>query len=167
MEKTISYLNSKAWYRLMKVIYLFIFAASTVISVVIVYGNNTTNKIDDYLVVCNYGNRISYYARKDKNIYFDEYDLRENKASFANYQNLDIRQACGITNEEAQAWVREIVQGSSSATLYTITKTQIFEGGVANAASYSLLDILIITLIFEIFRRIFYYIVLGKIAPRK
>lgn len=51
--------------------------------------------------------------------------------------------------------------------LFTITKEEVTTGGPFVIAGYSLLAILIIALVFEIMRRVFYYVVLGGFRPEK
>jgi hypothetical protein len=102
-NKTISYLNSRAWYRLLKVVYVFAFLLVSSGSVAIINELHGTRQIDDYRVVCNYGNRMNFLAHTDKSIYLSDYELRNGLTDIPDYEKESLQTACGISKAEIQS----------------------------------------------------------------
>ncbi len=169
MEKqTISHLNNKMWYRLLKVIYVIVFIFSCGIAISIAF-ESVGNYQDDYTIVCNYGNKDTFLANNDKNIYISSYyDYTENLTRLPNEIKEELQSACGISKEEMTAKMARIFNGNDdSKKLFDITKTKVVTDTYLTASLWSILSILIIAIIMEIIKRIFYYIVLGEIKPQK
>lgn len=180
MEQTISSLNGKAWYRFLKVVCIFLFLFVTVVTIALISDIYRAEQFNDYRVVCNYGNKTNFLARSDKGILLSDYDLREGFASIPDYEKGALLEACRTTETEEQTGfvpklgtpvpptsltLEEMRQRQSSQ--YTFSKEQVTSGGFMVILGYSLLAILIIALVFEIARRVFYYIVLGSLRPEK
>ena len=163
--KTISELNNQWWYRLMKVIYISLILFACVVSIVLNFGAVGQYQTD-HLVVCNYGNRSTFLAYKDENIYvpFGE-DFSNSLAKLPKNINDQLRIACSISEEELTEKWSKMVETSDFKMLFTITETKVITTTYLSASIWSIVCILLIGFISEVIRRIFYYIVLGKIKP--
>lgn len=210
-KKTISYLNSKAWYRFLKVVFIFIFIAV----ILIANGINISEGIgridkDKTLIYCNGGDKRVLTARQ-AGVYFSNYEFIKGfdyKKFYEGYYNeytiKDILQACydkvpEYNNDEDiylmqrvyeiqgfkanpkkfdEAYLKEqfkvMTEGYKSKDqkisyldysihLFDIKPAYTYKDFVL----YSLITNLSILLIFEVLRRVFYYIVLGTIKPKK
>ena len=170
-SKTISYLNGKAWYRLLKVVYVFVFLFVSAGAILIVSDLNGARRVNDYRVVCNYGSRASFLAQKDKGIYLD--DVSTNGLGYLpDSQRVSLQAACGITEAEVKSLPNPFnpaqrAEAEAAPPLETITKENVTTGGIGEVVGYSLLAVLVIALVFEIARRAFYYIALGSLRPVK
>ena len=61
-KKTISHLNSKAWYRLLKVVYVFLFMA--IFALIVFLDQSTTNlDVSNSKVICQYGNEKQFLIK--------------------------------------------------------------------------------------------------------
>ncbi len=211
MEKTISALNTKMWYRFLKVIFLFVFIAV----ILIANGINISEGIgridkDKTLIYCNGGDKRVLTA-KQAGVYFSNYEFIKGfdyKKFYDGYYNeytiKDILQAC----------YDKVPEYNNDEDIYLMQRVYEIQGFKANPKKYdddylkeqfkimtegykskdqkiSYLDYSIhlfdikpvytykdfvlyfliinfsILLIFEVLRRIFYYIVLGTIKPKK
>lgn len=165
--KTISDLNSKAWYRLLKVLSLIIMLIAGGVAVVISFSDVGSYQ-NDYTVVCNYGNRSMFLAYKDKGMFIPYGDHSESLAKLPEIVKTQLRSECAITDEELNAKADRIVAGNDdSKKLYDITPTKVIIGTWKTAILWSLLSFTIIFVVFQIIRRAFYYIVLGSIRPKR
>lgn len=166
--KTITELNSKMWYRLLKVIYLIIMFLFIVYAVVIAFSEVGSYQTD-YTVVCNYGNKSTFLAAKDKEIYISTYyDYSNSLAQLPDNTKVDLREACEISEEELFAQMDSIVNGTDGGgKLFDLKETKVNVSTYFSSIMWSILAIVIILLFFEIIRRAFYYIILGKIRPPK
>ncbi len=172
---TVKELNNNWWYRLTKVAYLAI-CIITAITVITLSFQEVGSYQEDYTVQCNYGNKNTFLAAKDKSIYISStYDYSDSLADLPDYTKTALQSACGISRNE----VSKILGYSDSFTpddnqklgeekkLFEITKTKINTATYRDAIQWSLLSLLGIGIMFEVIRRIFYYVVLGKIKPRE
>jgi len=162
MEKTISYLNSKIWYRFIKVAYTLLFL---VISVTVIFSIFSENirvlDMPNSQVICQYGNEkqllIKEVFDKDEmpnilpNYYYDANTALSEK----------IIKSCGIN----EVITRSTQPDGFISDPYRIEKR--YKNNITTALLYSLLSVVITILIFEIVRRVFYYIALGTIKPKK
>lgn len=138
--------------------------------------------IDNSYLVCKDGNnkKISYY---DVNVfgnsdtaYLSLKNIDSNKADskIVRFMNgataLTVAKLCALDapanileleNKEVDAWVTDI------ANSFDLIEIEKINGGWITLAGIVFLWLLIIFLGFELTRRIFYYIVLGKIKPEK
>ncbi len=184
--KTTSELNKKWWYRLIKVIFLGFLVICVLISVFVVWEENAPHEVSDYRVDCiaSYTNHKSFYAM-DEGLYLFDPISGTIYSSLSTFQKQILRDKCEMSDEEAtyatqQALAYAQEQSALGATQaeiqigidtnyrpYTITKAKKIEGSFGKVIGYSVLSILIILLVGEISRRIFYYIVLGSIRPKR
>lgn len=185
--KSISDLNAKWWYRLVKVLYGLFFLCVALISALIVYGASSSHEEQDWGITCLYGNHSSFNAHTDKGISISDYD--PNKA-VPPTMDAQIKDACGITQADidtakADAAVKTAqmraenncgsgtaLRGflcglSISSDTYRIGSTWIPVQTPGKAVGFTVLDLLIVLAVFEIGRRTFYYITLGKVRPSK
>jgi len=214
-NKTISYLNSKTWYRLLKVLYILFFLFLLIVNNVIAFGYRKQLNYEKTIIDCHIGEKSSpaknfnlngvkgyvYFSSSD----FNNYDYKKFFITPTNNNKIEaIIETClsassftEITDDfngkiqniyDAQR-LRDIGKENSTSTdeqkitkfnneksadplninidykypLFDITPeydTNLF-------IEYLLLGNASIILIFVIGQRIFYYIVLGKIKPKK
>jgi len=190
-NKTISYLNSKMWYRSLKVIFILSFILAIIFSLIGVYFEYKPEFDNEKsYVVCKDGRTVSL---EDNNIYL-----------YSSYvgsdDDLTIKQRCGhsLTLEELKNGVSDdmIIErllanrskgfDVDNAIKSGYSKEEIKEYLIKNidqteyklvsiytpihwvaVVGYSFLIILSMIVLFEIIKRIFYYIVLGTIRPKK
>lgn len=203
-KKTITYLNSKIWYRLLKVIFVFFILAS-------ILAFNSLLVIEEFKKLDNNKTLILCTLKKEKSftpkqigIMLYNYDLGDKfdyKKFFENYNNYDIqailRNCYDETNTDIfaiqkkyEVYERAVKDNKEQLLESDIKEVQqisdyITDSQKAEYLDYSvkLFDIkpvytysefmkyltlgnLLILLIFEILRRVFYYIILGKIRPK-
>ena len=175
-NKTIGHLNSKIWYRLLKVSYAFVFILVSAGAVAVISDNYKTRQLVDYRVACQYGNKASYLAYKDKGIYLSDDDLHPDNTTqlrmpdYGKFEDLQV--ACGIPAAEIQRPDLEPKPTPSFIPdppyeLFIFTKENVTTGGLDVTLGYSFLAVFIITLVFELIRRVFYYVILGIYKPAK
>jgi len=185
--KTISELNNKWWYRLVKVVFIGFALFCMVVSVFIIQDDNKPRQVKDYKINCiaDYTNKKSFFAEKDADTYIYKYGTDTVYQSLSEDNKQKIRNNCDISKEEADTATTKAIayitqQENLGATKediqnyindnmrpYLITEDYVTKGSYIKVISYSLLSILAILLVAEIIRRVFYYIVLGSIRPKK
>lgn len=207
MEKTISYLNSKTWYRLVKVLYILLFVIS-------VFGLNIGNYFGNGVKKVDLEKTKIYCNIKDKKI-FSPKDIYSNFAlypeDFVNgsfdYEHFfrgyysqnkvtDILKKCGDTSTLdlfAKQRAVEITKGEKDYDRELVHKEveKITGGYKSDSEKADLLDFsvhlfeiypvfsytyfiifflvgnLSIIFIFELMKRVFYYVVCGSLKPKK
>lgn len=156
-----------------------------------IYFSYDTKEVRDVTVKCAYGNRSTFLANHDKGIDISAYD--DNKA-VPQALNDDIIEACDITPEDiAQSQMdakkttaslrekngcddpnisnstsfREIICTTSvSGRPYLVGSANVSENNIPTALLYVLIDLIVLAIIFDIGRRVFYYVVLGTLRPK-
>lgn len=189
--KSLTDLNAKWWYRLAKVLYCGIFLIFGIMSASAIFLLNKSDSAPDWKIACMYGNQTTFNALHGKGIAIN--DFNPDKA-VPESMNAQILTACGITQADidsakavataktlqarmrnnctsadiAGTGIRGLLCGGyySSAT-YTIGQTLVPVSTLGKAIGYAILDILVFLFLFEVIRRAFYYIALGKVRPPK
>lgn len=183
--QTISELNAKWWYRFLKVIYIGGFIVTTVSVTIDIINTKRPEKvidIDNSYLVCRDGN--------NKKISFHDVNLIENSnTAYLSLRNIDsnretsridrfinggtaltVAKLCAldvpanisqIENSEFDTWVANV---ANSFTLIEVNKTN---GDWITVTGVVILWLVIFVFGFEFVRRIFYYIILGKIKAEK
>ena len=157
-NKTVEFLNTKAWYRTVKVVYIL----SVLVVIFLIFSiflDSQVLDIPNSKIICQYGNEKSFLIKElYKNsvptileIYDDYNDLKNAETS------LDILGACEV---------KEIKQLIISGRTYGDVTPYVIEKKYKIQFDYLLIALLVTTAIFEAIRRIFYYIVLGTINPQ-
>ncbi len=167
--KTLAYLNSKVWYRLLKVIFIILILISSGIAIAIAFSEVGSYQ-EDYTVVCNYGNKETFLANKDKGIWNipSHYDYKDSLAKLPEATKKEIKTACGMTTDELNTKLTATLNGNDDGKkLFELIRTKINIYTTNKAISLSLSFVFVILIFFEIIRRVFYYIVLGKFRPNK
>jgi len=180
MEKNLEWLNSKWWYRLLKVVYVFIFLSVSALFVGLAFDELTpyqTLDLEQSTFVCLSGNTKTFSYRnllpiedlsslKNKRIKYSTIavfcgikgafgeDVSSGSTSFKQYQERDDYE------EVMSAWHKKL-EGS-----FILNSTEKTVGSWWQVVFASLGSIVGILLVLEIIKRTFYYIVLGKIRPR-
>jgi hypothetical protein len=183
--KTITELNGKIWYRLLKVFFLLFVLLCNVFSIILITDEHKPRQVKDYKIECkaDYSNRQTGYAEKF-GIYIFQYGDDTIYQSLTDDTKKKLREICDVSDEEAEnanaealAYIREQENKNTSKitiqnyidTLrpYTISEASITKGSHLVVIFYSLISIIISIIIIEIIRRIFYYIALGSLKPQK
>ena len=172
-KNTINYLNSRWWYRLIKTAYLFFFLLGLLgypIAIFNFYGPEYDN--DASYIKCANGkkfilsqNGITLYGEfmgstdqeKAKNLCF---------GGVINYMEPIRMTKAEYEAKYGQAPTVENVTESGAAGKYELISKYITRNWLV-IIGFSLLSILATLFIFELLRRIFYYIVLGNLRPKK
>ena len=209
-NKTVSFLNSKVWYRFIKVIYVLLFIVILLGYNILTFSGSSFKNVDQdkTLIICNYKDEKVFYS-KEKNIrlnnhdfknetfdykdFFESYneykikDILENCYDIKNSSNLDIfaiQRTYEITRTKdnkkdydenyLKNEINKIITGYKtdlekasyldySIELFTIDPVFTYY----KFLMYFFVGNLSILLLFEIIRRLFYYVVLGTIKPEK
>lgn len=206
MGKTISHLNSKIWYRLLKVAFVFSFLVACTLTVFIIFSSNyKTHEILDKQntqINCQLGNKKQFSQKEifdDENIDHFAPDIAafDDSTHFIqpdiNPQIEKILKFCEISHNELQTYAHSPDQaidyfaeaakmGGVSSGKPAVDPTQAqsiltpykweykyteSSEGIFISLIYSTISLGIITLVFELIRRAFYYIILGTFKPRK
>lgn len=156
------------------------------ISVFIINDENGPRQVSDYKIDCvaDYTNHRSAYAGLE-GISIFHYGTGSIYADLSKLAKLKLRDLCDISEEEANSSnqavsnyvLEQLNAGTYKETIeseidakyrpYIITEAYRTEGSYTPVFGYSLLTIVIILLIAETLRRIFYYIILGTVRPNK
>lgn len=186
-KKTIGYLNSKVWYRLVKVAFIGLILFAILFSVGIAFDENSPRQVMDYRIDCigENTNRKSFFAEEDASIYIYPYGTQTVYQALSDSAKKAIKERCDISIEEdAQhveavlAYIEEQEKAEAATSViqkyldenmrsYTVTKAYTTHGSYGEIVGYSLRLIIIILIVAEIMRRAFYYIVLGRLRPKK
>ncbi len=151
-NNTIKTLNSKIWYRLLKVIYIFfilVFAIGALVGGYLVSREADSKKT---MIICEDGNE--YNASKENIHIYDSYisqsDLKDAQ-KLCQFKG-DIKLYLGESNL--------VVPENNNPHIKFIPKFNMVFATLIGIGYLAL-----VLLGFEILRRIFYYVVLGKIVP--
>ncbi len=153
--KTVSELNSKWWYRLLKVSWLF-FALIGIISAITISWNNNGSEFDPISskVVCNDGRHFPV----DKIGMHSEFSVYSFDETFRTWCSTE------MVNDNGVLKLKKIDGTISPEKNYAFIAEHTPHDWVG-FIWYSLLSIFCIYFVFEVIRRIFYYVILGSIFP--
>ena len=180
--QNISDLNKKWWYRLIKVAFMLLTIACSILIFFIVYDSKKPYIKNEYKITCvsEDSNKIAFSAG-DMGLYIHD----DQGIVIPDYTRAQINKICGIEESVAKQYDENALDAllklgkyknaSDEESKKFIERYRIFEidkysaikGGYISRLGYLSLSLLIILLIVEIIRRIFYYIVLGRFFPSK
>jgi hypothetical protein len=180
-------LNNRWWYRLVKVVYILALVFSAAIVCLLIFSSITPqfDSANSYVICGNYQNHVTM---KDAGVtLYDEYISPDNdtilKYICANTKDLGTAAQEAYPNSTAYQNASPVSLGQSiqlTYPQYNQTLNQMM-GFVPDNYTfvpvytprnwpllilYLFIGILCVVLVFEIIRRIFYYIVLGRLRPR-
>ena len=185
-NKTISYLNSKMWYRFLKVIFILLFfITATIVCFVTFSTTSSSNRFLDKgnsRIICKIGNKGPFLIKgilNNSEIKLISNNVSDYSSVFDNSLNLDndiskkISQACVTPLDPTKKTysIDELVAaGATTANnpfpgLFRIES--VYNNNTKRAIIYALTSLIITTLIFGLIKRSFYYIILGTIKPKK
>ena len=181
--KTLKELNAKWWYRLVKVcfILLFLFCLITPVVMIVVSYNPIVSESQSS-AVCDDGRRLQLGAQQGyengeltTKYYTFSSDYSElalfcssdkaiaSKIRSLESTTLDDRELANLVRSRLDVFANEVYFSPNNYTIdYVYT-----ERDWLATIGYSLLSIFITIALFEVARRIFYYIVLGSLRPKK
>lgn len=170
-KKTISDFNNKIWYRAVKVVYILLFLAIAIITITLFLAEGEFRVLDipNSKIVCQYGNEKQFLMK-------DIFTKDEMPIALPSYSST---QQGGLFSRIAQEQLQNQILKSCEINQVTIENS--FKGGKADFVpdpfraeekykiqiGYLLLSLLIVVIVFETIKRIFYYILLGNIKPQK
>ncbi len=163
-EKTVSHLNSKIWYRLIKVIYfvlLLVFLVIPPTAVFYSYGSEY-DQTNSYIKCAN--GKVFYLSENGFYIY-NGYMSDSNKASAKNLCFDGVRNFVKEKIGTMEFLKPQVISETESSGGYELVNKYTNRNWFATVG-FSILSIAIVLLVFELVRRIFYYVVLGKINPK-
>ena len=184
--KTISELNEKVWYRLIKVVYIILLVVCILFSWLLVYvfnplpSNHLSSKGFSKLLD-NYSEAVrilkAYKVWEKYKIDFKP-DYENIFEQYANEYQIDETKDDKIIEKIGKAAKMEYPEYMDMGNLELGKKTyskyflgRAFTGNLLIMklliGFYGIISVAIIAFLFEIFRRSFYYIVLGKLFPPK
>ena len=151
MKKTIKYLNNKIWYRALKVVFIITFLFSLFAGVITLYEEIYKTINEDKTTITCLSNNKTYTIQelRDINIiyYYTSLGFNSKIASFCEDKDLGFN---NLLTEDGERY-------------YEINRVY------THKHFWNWLPVVLIgiILVFEILRRIFYYIVLGALIPKK
>lgn len=160
--KTISELNNKWWYRLIKVIYLAILLVAFIgypIGIFFSYGPEYDN--DKSYIKCANGKD---FILSKNGIYLNSdymYSSDKDKA-----ESLCFDGTVNFTKDEFGKTHLRITSKTENSGKYELVNLYTGRNWIATVG-FSLLSMFGVSLAFETMRRIFYYVILGSIKPKK
>lgn len=159
--KSIADLNSKWWYRLVKVAFL----GFEIVVLLAAVGSMTSDygpHFDDTksYVYCNNGSKFTGFLPKEVGVFvYSDYISTNDDQTF--------RELCNSVVTQNADGSLKVKRGTATAEKnYTFTAKYTSRDWVSTLL-YSLGAIISVLLGFEIVRRVFYYILLGSVRPRK
>ena len=157
--KTISELNEKAWYRLLKVLYTVGFIILGLITLGITY----IIVDEEYrFISCGTGNYGTFHVSESGYNY-----LSSSLQYWDDSEHNAVRSLCDITEAEVQENLQMIFDGISREPLYDIVNASDTSRGWFYIILYWILFGCLTTLLFLLGQHIFYYVVIGKFNPQK
>jgi hypothetical protein len=204
VERNLFYLRSKAWYRLLKVLFVVFLLISLAIYNLIIQHDNQFKDIDikKSEIICHRGvhsyvdAQDTYHFTNRKGMYFDEIGIGTSDISeylyggifdyeryFREQNPSDILKVIEKCDQQTARY-RTIIPSFDVEKLranghnnheiikYLITafaNERLLDFNIVHKLSikYLIIGNLIILALFELLRRIFYYVVLGTFVPRK
>ena len=154
--KTTSELNQKWWYRLLKVVYLSAVLFASIITIWLVF-DDFSPKFDNKTSYVQCNNEIKYFV--DKIGMYSDY--------VGSYNDEIFRTWCSTTlvTENGERKLKLISGPVPKEKNYTFI-AEYTPRDWTGTIVMSLISVIVICIIFEIGRRIFYYVVLGSIRPK-
>jgi hypothetical protein len=165
--KTISEINARWWYRLIKVIYIVIFICCLILPIFIIVTSYEPH----------FDNNKSYIECADgKNFFLRQNDILLQSDNISLYDQA-AQHLCfdGVItyqpNEATTGWASlfgptpHVVSTTKNSGKYKLVSKYTKRNWLATIG-FSLLSIIVTVIVFELIKRIFYYIILGRILPK-
>ncbi len=186
--KTLSNLNATWWYRLLKVLYFGMFFFFVIGMSAAAFDEFSTTESKDIEITCLYGNKDTFKVFGDKHILVTkptaklgisesmrqqiirECEISQNDMDFAmteaQAKTESFRRDYGCPNAESD--VKGFMCGVEfGAEVYKAKDVEVSEDTLGKALGIILLCFLGTSMAFEVIRRIFYYVTLGSLKPKK
>lgn len=160
-------LKSKWYYRLLSVSYVLILSFLSLFVIWISF-DSIGNHQEDNRIKCYLGNQENFLAYKDKKILVNRFaEVIDSKNWSSNEAPNDwsvmsiATDGCGLSNSMAKSFLDENMK------IFSVSFEKVNVYSWQEAIFNIFLLIILIFLILEIIRRIFYFVVIGKIFPDK
>lgn len=150
--ETISELNAKWWYRFLKVAYIILLVTAITLGISGIYSSS--NPVYD-------GNKSYIQCENGKSFILNEHGFFAPGGVLSIYSDDRASQLCINVTEENQLDLSGETNGNYRLVMHYS------ERDWSSVVMYSIFVIVSNFVIFEIVRRVFYYIVLGSIRPKK
>lgn len=161
-EITLGSLEKKVWFRWLKVLYIISllgFLSITLIFVLIIYPEKIVDN-NQTTIICDIGNKKEFNAAKEM-FKFSYAENTPNNVYFSPDDAIRIRHLCEITDSEG---IGTILAHKEIFEIKPVIKSRV---ETFPFFLFLCIPLLSIVLFFEILKRIFYYILTGKIMPKK
>ena len=174
MEKTISSLNEKVWYRLVKVIYRIFISLIIIIAVGGTWEYTKPHKVIDNnksYILCDSGHKINP-IEKNITLTSDEnynFFLNENPYVHSDEDRKSLKIAClaSTLNKPVKTASEILSEINKIGNNFTIIPEWKLSGSLIPSILWSMLALIIMIIINGIIQRVFYYIIFGTIKPKK
>jgi hypothetical protein len=182
--KTLTELNSKWWHRLIKVCFILLFLFCLITPVVIVVSSyNPTINESESSAVCDDGRQLQFGAKQGYEngelitryyVFSRDYSeiavfcasdraIATKARSLYGPTTLDDQELARLVRSRLDVYGEDLYFPSDNYTINYVYTKRDWIGTIG----YSLLSVVVTLLIFELVRRIFYYVVLGSLRPKK
>jgi hypothetical protein len=173
IKKDLLHLNTW-WYRLFKVLFVFLFVSSILSVGLITYIVHRPYIQSDYSIQCYYGRKNSFIAWKQKGIAIPSSSIAADGTvgHLPDGIKQALQDACGITDDDISTVLNSMWSDVSSGKmikenpLWAAYPVSYRVGSNSKAVGATLIAILILVIIFEVIRRAFFYIVTGSFFPK-
>jgi hypothetical protein len=125
--------------------------------------------VNDYetVITCNYGNKKQFIA-SNVHIYFKKSEVAINNRYLTEDHRVALQDLCEISETELDQKSDNILNNTDDGTkLFDVNFVMRSIGGIGPFLGQTSLVILGLLVIFEIIKRVFYYIILGSFRPKK
>lgn len=160
--ETLTKLNNRWWYRLLKVIYVSVLIYTLIVSTAFAVADTKPEKLFDRnnsKIVCLDGNKNSFSFKELGLFKGSEIDPE------------DVVRWCNLTtsspNSEVSDFTNAALRSGEIRDSYQRIEREKTEGSWLLTTAYALITIIIILVLFEVIRRVFYYIFFGTFRPQK
>ena len=183
MEKNLTWLNSKWWYRLLKVLYILTFIAISCFYIALSFSELKPERVVDYdesTLICTKNSKTFTFSELSSTLRRDlqrSNVVAEDIAYQCDYvdaygEKLALLEKYKIkSREELQRDLNnaELISQWKSDTLksYSLNTVMKTEGNWFFPVLASIASVVIIFLLLELFKRIFYYVLLGTVRPKR
>ncbi len=99
---TISDLRQRWWYRLIKVLFIFIHISISILTFYFTYQINLPKIFNDFKVTCIYGHKGTFFAFRDKQIYISPLEVERisTNSTMSDLKKEELISACGMSKAE-------------------------------------------------------------------
>ena len=187
-KKTLVHLNSKWWYRLIKVFYILMFVIILIVPTITIFNGFKPNfNAENSYIKCNDGQTVNLLQNKiylySEYIYTDDDNKIRNLClsdseiggvakqvypngvssdgvKYTNFSDIELGKS---VREANSVWILKMTPTEKNYELVAVYD----ERNWLAIIGFSFISIILVIFVFELIKRIFYYVALGTIKPEK